>query len=62
VRVVDGCAFNGRYWLFVGGLTDLATRLRIRDTHHPGVEHLFEKPAGEPFESILDLGAFAGCP
>jgi len=45
-----------------GGLTDLETRLRVRDVLHPERDLVFEKPPGEPFEPILDLAAFAGCP
>ncbi len=62
VRLIDGCSFNDRYWLFAGGLTDVATRLRVRDVLHPERDLVFEKPSGEPFAPILDLAAFAGCP
>ena len=62
VRLIDGCSFNDRYWLFAGGLTDVATRLRVHDVLHPERDLVFEKPSGAPFEPILDLAAFAGCP
>lgn len=62
VRLIDGCSFNDRYWLFAGGLTDLATRLHVRDLLHPELDLVFEKPPGVPFEPILELAAFAGCP
>jgi hypothetical protein len=62
VRVIDGCDENGHFWLFAGGLTDMATRLVVRDTLHPEV--LFEKvqAAGVLFDPILDITGFATCP
>jgi hypothetical protein len=31
VKVVDGGAVNGRFWVFVAGLTDVEYDLQIRD-------------------------------
>jgi ELWxxDGT repeat protein len=62
VRVVDGCAFNGRYWLMVAGLTDVSTRLRVRDVLHPGIEVSVERPEGVTYPPLVDISAFATCP
>ena len=59
---IGGCSLKARYWLLAGGLTDVATRLRVRDVLHPEMDFVFEKPSGQPFEPIRDLAAFAGCP
>jgi|GEM_PF-4083408 len=32
VKVLDGRAINGRFWVFFGGLTDLPYTLRVRDS------------------------------
>ncbi len=62
VRVIDGCGENGRYWLFAGGLTDLSTRLTVRDTLHPEAEIVRSTPGGEPFAPLLAIDAFSTCP
>ena len=30
-KVLDGCAVNGHYWVFVGGLTDVEVELAVVD-------------------------------
>lgn len=62
VRIVDGCEANGNYWLFVGGLTDIGTRLRVRDSQSPQEPLELIHVAGAPFETILETRAFAHCP
>lgn len=62
IKVIDGCAYNGRYWVFAGGLTDVATHLVVRDTLHPGVVFERTKPVGVPFAPILSIEAFDTCP
>lgn len=61
VKVVDGCSFNQRYWVFAGGLTDVATTLRVTDTQS-GVIRTYVNPQGTPFQPIQDTAAFATCP
>ena len=34
VKVLNGCAINNRYWVFAGGLTDVAVRLTVKDKVH----------------------------
>lgn len=61
VKVLDGCAVNGRYWVFAGGLTNVETEIRITDTVTREVR-TYTNPQGRPFQPIQDTGAFAHCP
>jgi hypothetical protein len=45
-KVLDGRAVNGHYWVFFGGLTDLAFELTVRDTF-TGRSRTFTNPSGE---------------
>jgi hypothetical protein len=62
IKVIDGCDYNDRYWVFAGGLTDVGTHLTVRDTLHPGSPFERVKPIGVPFPPILSIDAFATCP
>ncbi|HEY8021603.1 MAG TPA: hypothetical protein VIH93_10905 [Thermoanaerobaculia bacterium] len=61
VKVLNGCALNSRYWIFVGGLTDVHVVFRVTDTHS-GLQRLYVNPQGTPFQPVQDVGAFATCP
>jgi YVTN family beta-propeller protein len=61
VKVLDGCAVNGRYWVFAGGLTNVGVTLRVEDTK-TGQTRTYTNPLGTPFRPIQDTGAFASCP
>jgi len=56
VKIVDGTAFNGRHWVFVGGLTDVGYTLKVRDllTH---ATRTYSQPAGH-MASYADTDAF----
>jgi virginiamycin B lyase len=56
VKVVDGRAFNGRYWVFVGSLTDVGFTLTVTDTA-TGAVKVYRGAAGRQ-ESIADTSAF----
>ncbi|HUP23732.1 MAG TPA: FG-GAP-like repeat-containing protein [Thermoanaerobaculia bacterium] len=60
VKVLDGCAINGHFWVFVGGLTDVGVSMVVDDVAS-GVSRSYFKAAGESFEPILDTAAFATC-
>jgi hypothetical protein len=62
IKVVDGCTYNDRYWIFAGGLTDVGTHLLVRDTANPTATFERVKPIGPPFAPILSIDAFATCP
>jgi hypothetical protein len=60
VKVIDACALDGHYWVFVAGLTNVRVDLLVRDTQ-TGATKTYVNPAGKPFQPILDTGAFATC-
>ncbi|MEO8197408.1 MAG: hypothetical protein ABI689_11885 [Thermoanaerobaculia bacterium] len=61
VKLVDGCDFNDRFWIYAAGLTNLAVDLTVEDTLQQQIwsrtTHL-----GEVFPAFLDSAAFATCP
>jgi 6-phosphogluconolactonase (cycloisomerase 2 family) len=61
VKVLDGCPLNGRFWVFAGGLTDVAVQLTVTDTQ-TGQAKIYRNPQGKAFQPIQDTGAFAACP
>jgi ELWxxDGT repeat protein len=56
VKMVDGRAVNGRFWLFGGSLTTLEVTLTATDTTS-GSRRVYVKPAGQAV-SFADLAAF----
>ncbi len=61
VKVLDGCDFNGHYWVFASGATDLAWDLVIEDTES-GEIWSASNPLGQRSPAITDTEAFATCP
>ncbi|HEX2164143.1 MAG TPA: Calx-beta domain-containing protein [Thermoanaerobaculia bacterium] len=61
VKVLDACTVNQRVWVFAGGLTDVATRITVRDTLRGPVRE-YENPQQTAFQPIQDTAAFATCP
>jgi glucose/arabinose dehydrogenase len=61
IKVLDACAFSGRYWVFATGLTNLETRIEVVDTL-AGELRVYENDLGTAFAPVLDTGAFATCP
>lgn len=60
VKVLDGCAANGHFWVFAGGLTNLATSLEVTDLA-TGEVRRYRNPQATPFAPIQDTAAFATC-
>jgi hypothetical protein len=60
VKILDGCDITGSYWLFVSGLTDLATETTLLD-FVTGRTWVFRTRAGEAFSPILDLTSLDVC-
>lgn len=60
VKVLDGCAINGRYWVFAAGLTDVEVTLTVTD-RMTGQSKAYENPLGTPFAPIQDVQALGGC-
>ena len=60
IKVLDACGINGNLWVFAGGLTDVATVLRVTDTV-TGVSRTYGNPQSTAFEPVQDTAAFATC-
>jgi hypothetical protein len=60
VKVLDGCALNGRYWVFSAATTDVEYTLRITDTETGDVREYWN-PLGSAAAALTDTGAFATC-
>jgi len=46
VKVLDGRAFNGHFWVFYGSLTDVGYRIEVTDTQ-TGAVRVYDNPSGE---------------
>ena len=58
IKVLDGCAVNGHFWVFGASATDLGYSIRVSDTTTgEGREYGHER--GSPATSITDVNAFA---
>ena len=56
VKVLDGRAVNRHFWVFFGGLSDVAFTLKVTDLQ-TGVVETYQNPAGR-FASVADVSAF----
>ena len=61
VKVIDGCDFNNRYWVFASGLTNLNVDLTVTD-RQTGATYDVSNPANTDFQPVLDTDAFNTCP
>jgi CSLREA domain-containing protein len=61
VKVLNGCAANGRYWVFLSGLTTLDTTVTVTDSRSGQVK-TYRNPQNTIFVSRLDRNAFNTCP
>jgi hypothetical protein len=62
VKVLDACAPPfGRFWVFAGGLTDVAVTITVTD-FATGKVQTYKNAQGQAFLPIQDTGAFADCP
>ncbi len=61
VKVLDGCAVNGHYWVFAAGLTDVSVILTVTDTL-TGASRTYANAQGTAFLPIQDAAALAVCP
>jgi Bacterial pre-peptidase C-terminal domain len=57
IKVVTGCSFNNRIWVFSGGLTNVAYTITVVDTV-TGATKTYSNPQGTPSQPIQDTGAF----
>jgi hypothetical protein len=61
VKVLDGCAVDGAYWVFAGGLTNVKTSLTVVDGA-TGAMRTYVNPQSTPFQPLQDTRAFPSCP
>jgi pimeloyl-ACP methyl ester carboxylesterase len=61
VKVLDGCAVNGHYWVFAAGLTDVGVTLTVTDTATSS-NAVYRHPRGAPYAPVQDTAAFESCP
>lgn len=61
VKVLDGCAVNGSYWVFAAGLTDVNVTIKITDTL-TGISRTYANAQGTAFPPVQDTGALPVCP
>ncbi len=60
VKVIDGCALNGRFWVFAAGLTNVETHLSVEDTQ-TGEVWTHTNLLQTPFAPVQDTDALHGC-
>jgi len=60
VKVVNGCDWNGRFWIYAAGLTDVEVRLVVTDTWTGAVE-TYTNPQGTAFVPVQQIEQFATC-
>ncbi|MCH9651247.1 MAG: hypothetical protein K0U98_23685 [Deltaproteobacteria bacterium] len=58
VKVVDGGAVNGNFWVFYGALSNVEYQLTVTDTE-TGFQKIYHNPASN-FASVGDTAAFPG--
>lgn len=61
VKVIDGCALGGHYWVFAGGLTNVKVVLTVTDTRTQ-MARTYTNPPSTTFAPIQDTAAFSTCP
>lgn len=57
VKVLDGCAINGHYWVFWAGTTNVGFTLRVKDVERD-LERVYVNPLGIAARPTQDTGAF----
>ncbi|HEX5716065.1 MAG TPA: hypothetical protein VF179_07900 [Thermoanaerobaculia bacterium] len=60
LKVLDGCPLSNRFWVFAGGLTNVAVAIHIED-RETGIIKTYFNPPNTPFAPIQDTEAFGTC-
>lgn len=60
IKVLDGCAINSRFWVFAGGLTNVAVTIHVTDTQ-TGATNNYINAQKTAFPPLQDTSAFP-CP
>lgn len=61
VKILNGCNFNGHFWVFAAATTDVEYTLTVTDTE-TGLVQTYSNPLGNAAAAITDTGAFETCP
>ncbi len=61
LKVLDACAYNGRWWVLGAAATNVHYVITVRDTL-TGDTWTYENPLGNRSPAILDTDAFDACP
>lgn len=61
IKVIDGCAVNGRHWVFAAATTNVHYVLTVTDTT-TGRSRRYENSSGVVSPAITDTGTFSDCP
>lgn len=60
LKVLDGCGLNGKFWVFLSGLTDQGWTVQVRDVT-TGTTKTYSNPIGVLTPTMADTSAFI-CP
>jgi hypothetical protein len=60
VKVLDGCAANGHYWVFAGGMTNVGVQWKVTRTLTGDTKN-YTNELGTAFAPVQDTAAFL-CP
>ena len=60
IKVLDGCAINDRFWVFMAATTDVQFSAVVTDTA-TGVRRSYFNQLGQSADAITDTSAFATC-
>ena len=60
VKVLDGCAISGNYWVLGAATTDLGYTMTVTDTK-AGVSKQYTNQLGSSSSAIVDLQALDSC-
>ena len=61
VKVLDGCDFNGHFWVFAAAATDVEYELTVTDSA-AGSSRTYGGDLGAASPAVVDTTAFATCP
>jgi hypothetical protein len=61
IKVLDGCAINGHWWVFFAGTTNQAHRVRVADSLWNQIE-TYTRVLGPPAPAITDITTAFRCP
>jgi len=58
LKVLNGCGLNQKFWVFAGGLTNVAVDITVTDTM-TGAVRTYHNPQNTAFQPLQDTSAFA---